>query len=1037
LWVSAIMAGLLVMVGVSQQAVRSSSLRPGLGQSAGESALQLADQFPARLWNDPLQAARNHLDIVDPKEGDLWDQWGQAEYVVAQAAGVPDVVQRAVAAQRRSTAAAAVPKPLPGADPGTAGDRAAESADKVRYLCVVIPGESGAEASEFRLRMRFALQTGMREAGYIPASEEELSMLPVPILTDTQAPSERGRIPWINELPGDGYTFLPLPYEVFHSSNGHLPGKEGAVVVLWIDDQLLFNPVYATRNLGVLASKLQIQTEFYGEAANRPVVIALKGSDDLARLLSASRPVSDDTGDWWVGEFDVYFPISTCTHEDLRERAAFHSQVRLRASGAEAGGALPDSFQGGDWSFVNADSRTITRASISRVLPTDDEVFQVLLRELEARIPGLGDREVKEGEERPEIILVTESDTFYSRSIVGTFRGAYADLFLDGESQSQPAKQATHLVGNRTYLRGIDGNLPAPEQSDGESSGLLTPGSGDSPGLMQLLYGMVFAPRQSNQQLIGRRQTDYLERMADALLASQMKLSPQERVRAIGVLGSDTYDKIQAIDIFRQRFPGLLFFTEGMDAQYLEAASGGYLRNLLVAGVDLSAPSAATETVFRDANQVAFYLALRDALGKPAEPTPLEVWEVGRSRFVSSRPAGTRANPEFQVVPKVTALDMAKPSAVLRPESSDRPPRLNFLMVFGVFLVGIALLRIASVGFPRFARRASVWLRKRWPRLRQSPVPGEFWGLRLMPLLFLPLGMFLVWIGYAMKGLAVSGGEPLELFEGVSVWPSVLLRAGAIVLGIFWFWRSTRLAVDIKALPSTVTGATQRPTLPQRLSAMARHVGAVLVCSILFLALIFGVQLLLGNQQGFNTPARGFLAWLLSTTTAAGSLALFLLVLWSSMMLHCQTSARLLGWRGKILAGEKADPEVLRSIAEKTNEVSGTVLFPFGVLILMLFARHPIFDNWNQPALLWIMSFLALISLLGAAFTLVGAAGEMKRVVRRAERVRKQQVENEEEEALDIGIFQSWRQSPALQAILLAAFGIGTTYVESLIGILG
>ena len=91
----------------------------------------------------------------------------------------------------------------------------------------------------------------------------------------------------------------------------------------------------------------------------------------------------------------------------------------------------------------------------------------------------------------------------------------------------------------------------------------------------------------------------------------------QNGVKAIGIVGSDVYDKLLILQALRSRFKDKIFFTTDLDARYLHANQKEWARNLVVASnFDLSLRPALQQSTlpFRDGYQTATYLAALMAL---------------------------------------------------------------------------------------------------------------------------------------------------------------------------------------------------------------------------------------------------------------------------------------------------------------------------------------------------------------------------------------------------------------------------------------
>ena len=85
-------------------------------------------------------------------------------------------------------------------------------------------------------------------------------------------------------------------------------------------------------------------------------------------------------------------------------------------------------------------------------------------------------------------------------------------------------------------------------------------------------------------------------------------------IRAIGILGSDPYDKLVILEALRHRFPEAVFFTTDLDARLWNAPSLRLTHNLVVASsFDPFHPRSAagnkgiTFPAFRDGGQVGLF----------------------------------------------------------------------------------------------------------------------------------------------------------------------------------------------------------------------------------------------------------------------------------------------------------------------------------------------------------------------------------------------------------------------------------------------
>ena len=127
--------------------------------------------------------------------------------------------------------------------------------------------------------------------------------------------------------------------------------------------------------------------------------------------------------------------------------------------------------------------------------------------------------------------------------------------------------------------------------------------------------------------------------------------------RAVGVLGSDRYDKLLILQALRSLLPNAVFFTTDLDALVLHPTARPYTRNLLVAssfGLHLDDDLQREIPPFRSSYQTAAFFAAQAAVkGADGQPCtwnePALLFEVGLSSLFqisirNERQAEARAN---------------------------------------------------------------------------------------------------------------------------------------------------------------------------------------------------------------------------------------------------------------------------------------------------------------------------------------------------------------------------------------------------------
>ncbi len=398
-----------------------------------------------------------------------------------------------------------------------------------------------------------------------------------------------------------------------------------------------------------------------------------------------------------------------------------------------------------------------------RTIGKDKKLAGMLHKELQARNIN----------QLSQIAIITERDTYYGRELPKNL----CSEFSKGRSCEPP---------NLFYfLRGIDA-LNQPKKVSTSSSG------GASASLARGNLGEV---RQFNPP-IGPEQYDYLRR-----LASQIKHLHQQTkggLKAIGIFGSDIYDKLLVLRAMRSEFPGVLFFTTDLDAQMIHPQHWRWTRNLIVASnFDLSLHKCFQDSFppFRDAYQTSFYLSTLMAVdnsrirylaehgeinrkndGVCLDPLPYEtpvdykkmeemvrqieplVFEIGR--YGAIRLSEKIYTSESQnSTPSGAEGDIQQGKTTVHPENASQK---NYQSI----LISIAVLMILSLVILHQIRANS--------------------GVLIVVL----SGGLVLSMGLVYLVAQMSDVEPFSFTEGVSVWPTIFIRFIAFLLALAFILKS-------------------------------------------------------------------------------------------------------------------------------------------------------------------------------------------------------------------------------------------------------
>jgi hypothetical protein len=603
----------------------------------------------------------------------------------------------------------------------------------------------------------------------------------------------------------------------------------------------------------------------------------------------------------------------------------------------------------------------------------------------------------------------------------------------DNRGGARFARAATpEHVRTFTYLRGLDGALP-----DQDKSGQGAPARDDGDKTKDLRAQLNDVPHEHAE---GRSQYDYLRRLADeiARLDGDQGFA-RNGVRAIGIIGSDVYDKLLILQALRGRFKDKIFFTTDLDARYLHADQKDWARNLVVAsnfGLGLRPALQQATLPFRDSYQTATYLAALMALdgarfaawsGKMNEWLRPQLFEIGRTEAVhlASPSAGDLAawiegrNPEgiASAPPDARCSGDMVDCGNIDPAWPQRAPALGtVLFLLAMIIPALGLIVLASRRVQAMMWAAS---REPAPALRTLVRATALGALGAAAVVLVVVSL----VGRALDTSLQQGvGEPFVWLEGVSVWPSLVLRFAGLVTTLalaagfmISMRRQTRLIAERFELGMPRTGrlgrswwsaawigphldlasfdaaGNPRPEPAPQAAAPAVEIDTlwqnylratslramwtwIALSTLLVFALGFLAFQLLGSP---TFPHRGRLveslhrALVLSTT-----LSLWLVIFWVGY--EARAGARFIqtlsavrsAWPARLLEREEGATGVPRAylddsldfqlIVAVTRRIHGLIYLPFVSILFLVVARSDLFDAMDFPLALLFVTALAL-----------------------------------------------------------------------------
>jgi hypothetical protein len=654
-------------------------------------------------------------------------------------------------------------------------------------------------------------------------------------------------------------------------------------------------------------------------------------------------------------------------------------------------------------------------------ITTDKVLVKALVGELSRRIPALND------DSKARVVVFTESDTTYSRAITAELRDRLKKKDVTLEIYS--------------YLRALDGRPDEPQ----------IPGTGEDSKSQEAIASLL-QRRAISETSFGTSQFDYVRRAALALKARRNR--SRKNVVAVGVLGSDIYDKMLVLQAVRPALPSAVFFTTDLDALYLEREMQPFTRDLVVASADglevKKNPNAVTTRPklpsMRDSYQTVLVKEVRNILrqGKHRQTGSARIFEIG---------AGN-------------AVDLTRASAPSGPLSWLAQGWFNPVIFLAALLNAFLILWAVTT---REEEKSPSGAMKKWPMKKWAKwvVYGET--------ILAGLGLLFLFVMLIFSKLDSLFSEPLSL--GISIWPSVMIRLLAFAVAILLLCVAShsfaryvlpekdRLKEALGGDNQILSTANKSESLLLHLTGYIRRIirrmtryiqrifGRIInrqkesvepdadtfddffdwsilrfwVVIISTLYLLFSFVLFLVWQP--TVPGRGGSALLIEKSVLALGVALYIVHLIFCLVLHFNTGELLNRIRKHFqsedgMAGTQIDrAQMLTSLGTLTMVIGKTLLYPLTVLILIILSRLTIFDNWVMTPSLTITFALGAIVLVVASLILWLEGAKLKRAVLAQSPLRG--IEQKDLEAVNNGVFAAWYSQPIFAAILsaLAVFG--------------
>ncbi len=635
----------------------------------------------------------------------------------------------------------------------------------LKVIAVSVFGSSYSEPVEYRLRYRNAVVSALGSSKYIPQDNEHINYFNLEAM-----------------LPfNDSYLCfrVTIPYEWYVDN----PRSE-KVLVIWLNEDKIPEGKYRDF-INFLYQKLK-----QNQSEDKRFSFSLIGPTNTSLLveLMNDKPIEEKSH-----SFRIFSPGATISNDVLLGK--IKNNIKQTCSDK-----------------TNIDEKTqcvLDEHSIVRTIGQDKNLAKALLWELEQRDVNRKIPIFKKGC-KDQLVLISEQDSLYARSLVDHFSSILGE-------QCEGRKER---VNNFTYLRGLDGKLPEFDESNKRSQS--EKNTQEQKNLLTQLDDT------SPEHAEGRNQFDYLRRLVDKIEQLGSAGGDRDQIKAIGIIGTDVYDKLLILHALKDSFKHKIFFTTDLDARFLHKDQSTWTRNLVVASnFDFSLHPKLQGTVmpFRDSYQTSTYLATLLAINsqmlKEAVPTPgikptndknqkeqsdqeelnrllaPQIFEIGRTQAVHL------ASPTNKFLDKWINSDTLKFTELSEIFEFGRTQVIYFASLINRILDGWSEISNSDCSAKNLTECKTIEPDRTkqidWEVICVTLILLLFvacisWGLfhkknikpvhAVVTLLFTFLLLFLISLD---NYPAHTNGEPFLLLEGVSVWPNLVIRFAGIIMMILLF----------------------------------------------------------------------------------------------------------------------------------------------------------------------------------------------------------------------------------------------------------
>ncbi len=663
--------------------------------------------------------------------------------------------------------------------------------------------------------------------------------------------------------------------------------------------------------------------------------------------------------------------------------------------------------------------------TLKRAIHTDLHLTDELVKELDRRGVELSNN----GSDH--IVLISEWDSFYGRALPLSFAVSiekYRMEFSEKNTKHDNISFFPDRIHKLTYMHGIDGMLPSEEV---ESNRTVTKKTVKNLQKKNSSFDKGYYAPEFKQPL-GMAQYDYIRRLAEKIKQlpynnpdgrSSNMLNFSTKIRAIGVLGSDIYDKLLILRALRPEYPNTIFFTNDLDARLFHDTELKWTRNLIVAssyGLQLHPGLQRDIPPFRNNYQSSLFAASLQALGVKVD-IDLEkifprIFEIGRKGPYD-----------------ITPIQKNDKTDTLYPMRNDRWQSNIKTQEFWLY---ISLMLVFPLLFFTFLiYRRTYAIKKEYEELtfRLKITNKQLWIF----LFGIPcLVSFVALTYFAFLDSWCGDGEPLTFFDSISIWPTVLIRLFCGFLTIYFIILSIQNLIHNRITIDDYFKNSDKGTIKRHsfnISSLwgdyGKEEGSMKKClsfagifAFVYLGTVIVTLNILGWPPvpfrgdlchytnifilGFSLLSMGFLAWFVFNRVYYCHKFFSHIdvshpseVSWCGQDITCSI--------GKVINKEKCGKKDLKCqeivndclvrydnylsgkiseewskiwiIAERTEVIGKMIMYSFTVFALLLISRNQFFDCWTWPKPLIVVISVTICVGIYNSFILFNTANTIRR----------------------------------------------------------